>query len=104
MTKTLVHRCSVCNEEIGGDGKVFHAVGIKDTIGTITCSLKVSFKLGEVGFIVTKRVVIGISVFVLTMAVLAYRINHIPLEKWSGYHQHNEPSIYCVLKNSYLCK
>ena len=37
MTKTLVHRCSVCNEEIGGDGKVFHAVGIKDSIG-ITCS------------------------------------------------------------------
>ena len=33
MTKTLIHRCSVCNEEIGGDGKVFHAVGIKDTIG-----------------------------------------------------------------------
>ena len=46
----------------------------------------VSFKLGELGFIVTKRVVIGISVFALTMAVLAYRINHIPLEKWSGYH------------------
>ena len=45
-----------------------------------------SFKLGELGFIVTKRVVIGISVFVLTMAVLAYRINNIPLEKWSGYH------------------
>jgi len=35
LTKTLIHRCSVCNEEIGGDGFVFHALKIKESVNII---------------------------------------------------------------------
>lgn len=41
LTKQLIHRyfcasllfrCSVCSEEIGNDGKIFHTIGLKDSV------------------------------------------------------------------------
>ena len=37
-----------------------------------------SFKIGEFGVIVTKRIVIGIVLLILTLGVLWYRIMEIP--------------------------
>ncbi|CAK75765.1 unnamed protein product (macronuclear) [Paramecium tetraurelia] len=78
-------RCSACNEEIGGDGKVFHVLGVKDSM--------MSFKIGEFGVILTKRIVIGTLLLILTLGVLWYRIIEMPTQQWMDYHQHYNPNI-----------
>ncbi|CAD8062801.1 unnamed protein product [Paramecium sonneborni] len=85
ITRTLIHKCSACNEDIGGDGKVFHVLGVKDSM--------MSFKIGEFGVILTKRIVIGILLLILTLGVLWYRIMDIPTQQWMDYHQHYTPNI-----------
>lgn len=76
LTKSLVHkyiyyiylfiRCSVCTEEVGTDGKIFHTVPLKDKI--------MSFKIGEFGCILTRRILMGVFLLILTFGVLAYKI------------------------------
>ncbi|CAD8056816.1 unnamed protein product [Paramecium primaurelia] len=85
ITRTLIHKCSACNEEIGGDGKVFHVLGVKDSM--------MSFKIGEFGVILTKRIVIGTLLLILTLGVLWYRILDMPTQQWMDYHQHYNPNI-----------
>ncbi|CAK75661.1 unnamed protein product (macronuclear) [Paramecium tetraurelia] len=85
ITRTLIHKCSACHQVIGGDGKVFHVLGVKDSM--------MSFKIGELGIILTKRIVIGISLLILTLGVLWYRIMEIPTSQWMDYHQHYSPNI-----------
>ena len=45
------------------------------------------------GCILTRRVVVGVIFLILTIALLAYRINNIPEYTYKGYHSHNEPGI-----------
>lgn len=93
LTKQLVHRyergvftpnrCAVCNEEVGSDGRIFYTVGVQDKI--------VSFKVGEMGCILTRKVLLGVALLLCTMALLAYRVHNLPEQVFQGYHHHNEP-------------
>ena len=63
-------RCAVCAEEIGTDGRIFHLIKVQDKM--------LSFKLGEMGCILTKKILIGMLLLTVTLGLLAYRIQTLP--------------------------
>lgn len=77
LTKNLVHKCSVCWNRLGSDGKIFHSMKWQDTI--------ISLKFGEVGFILTKKIVLAIVLGVLLFLIIVYKINNL------SYYDFDEP-------------
>ncbi|EAR92946.1 LITAF-like zinc ribbon domain protein (macronuclear) [Tetrahymena thermophila SB210] len=68
LTKNLVHVCSCCENQLGNDGKIIYALKFKDEIVTL--------KAGEMGFIMTRKLIITIILIALNVIVLIYKINH----------------------------
>jgi len=53
----------------------------------ITC------KVGELGCILTKKILFGVIMLLLTIGLLAYRIQTLPENALQGFHHHHEPLI-----------
>jgi hypothetical protein len=68
MINNLI-RCSACDNSLGGNGKVMYGLRIPD--GMIT------FSFGELGFILTKKIFIGVILLILSILMVYYRIKTI---------------------------
>jgi len=51
----------------------------------ITC------KVGEMGCILTRKILIGVILLIATIVLLIYRIQTLPETTFQGYHHHHEP-------------
>lgn len=75
LTKTLVHRCVVCQKKLGTDGKLFFYLPYKDSVFIINKFIKIiSFKFGEFGFVMTKNIVIGIFLTIFCIFLIYFQI------------------------------
>ena len=94
LTKQLIHRCSSCENQIGSNGKLFHGFNIVDDV--------VSIKFGEIGFILTKKILFSVLLTihlilkllfyhllnVVTIIVTYWRIKNMPVNVYGHSHSH----------------
>lgn len=82
---------------MGTDGKIIYSLKFKDDIVTV--------KLGEMGFIMTRHIVICTLLIGLNVLIVAYKINHSinhgDLHKYGHSHAHESSKLseeyYCDL-------
>ena len=79
----FIKSCLCCENKVGTDGKLIYALKIKDQI--------ISFKIGEIGFILTRKIILNIIVIILICVVLAYKIKnaHYHNHKYGHSHEHD---------------
>ena len=59
--------CSCCNNQVGSDGKIIYALKYTDDVVTL--------KLGEMGCILTRKILLSVFLVALNIAVLGYKIH-----------------------------
>ncbi|KRX03745.1 hypothetical protein PPERSA_04253 [Pseudocohnilembus persalinus] len=66
FTKSLVHSCGQCEQEIGTNQEIIFGSGIKDGI--------ISLKVGEFGFIISRRIILTVICGILTVGIFYSKI------------------------------
>lgn len=56
----------------------------------------ISCKFGEMGCILTRKILLGVVLLVATLTLLAYRIHTLPEYSMKGYHHHHENGISII--------
>jgi uncharacterized membrane protein len=67
LTATRKHRCPLCERELGSDGKFL----------LIFQDEAYSFALGETGILLSKKILMTLSLFVVTFLILILRANYV---------------------------
>ena len=63
----MICSCSCCNNQVGSDGKIIYALKYTDDVVTL--------KLGEIGCILTRKILLSVFLVALNVAVLGYKIH-----------------------------
>ncbi|EGR28677.1 hypothetical protein IMG5_170610 [Ichthyophthirius multifiliis] len=86
LTKNLCHICLCCDNKVGSNGNLIYALNIKDGI--------VSFKIGEIGFILTRKIILNIIILIITFLVIMYKIKNTTYHSHKYGHSHANDLLY----------